>query len=334
MEITEAPQRTVTPGLPRATHAILRPAMLAVEWTLLLACAVYCGARALPRAWGSINTDFPNYYVTARLLREGSAIDRVYEWTWFQRQKDRFGIDQPVVGFIPHTPFSALVMVPFAGLPALPAKHAWILFNLLLLAIALALIRSLGDLPWRRILLLTLLCFPVYRNFEYGQYYILLLVLITLSLWLYVRGYLFAAGIAVAMAAGLKIFPLFFLFYFLRKKKWYAVTGLVCGLLLVSALSVLIFGFRLHQTFLIEVLPSALRGEAMDPYNVSANSISSLLHHLFIFEAQLNSHPLFRLPIIVAILQPLAQVAVLALAVMSISSRVRTSNATASSGAP
>ncbi len=50
------------------------------------------GGRALPRAWQQLNTDFPNYYVTAHLLREGYNTNRVYEWIWLQRQKDRMGI--------------------------------------------------------------------------------------------------------------------------------------------------------------------------------------------------------------------------------------------------
>jgi Glycosyltransferase family 87/WD40-like Beta Propeller Repeat len=305
----------------RTSSAAWRRSLWLVEWAILCFGIAYFGLRALPRAWHSINTDFPNYYVTARLLREGALTDRIYEWTWIQRQKDRFQIDQPVVGFIPHTPFSALVMVPFAGLPPLPAKHAWILVNFLLLAIALALIQSLSNLPWRRILVITVLCFPVYRNLEYGQYYVLLLLLLTLALWLYLRGYFFTAGAATAIAAGLKIFPIFFLLYFLRKKQWRAVAGLLLGICFVALLSIAVFGVPLNQRFITEVLPSALRGEAMDPYNVSASSISSLMHHMFIFEPEWNRHPVAHLPVMVAFLQPLLQVFVLALAILFIPSR-------------
>jgi hypothetical protein len=59
------------------------------EWLLLLLMIGYIGGRALPRSWSHLNTDFPNYYVTARLLREGARTNRMYEWIWLQRQKDR-----------------------------------------------------------------------------------------------------------------------------------------------------------------------------------------------------------------------------------------------------
>jgi hypothetical protein len=63
--------------------------LLAFEWALLFAALMYIGGRDLPRAWLHLNTDFPNYYVTARLLREGYSTSRIYEWIWLQRQKDR-----------------------------------------------------------------------------------------------------------------------------------------------------------------------------------------------------------------------------------------------------
>ena len=127
-------------------------ALAIAEWVVLLAALAYFGGRSLPRAWKSLNTDFPNYYVTARLLREGYSTDRVYEWLWIQRQKDHFGItkaDQPVIGFIPHTPFSALVVWPLTGFSPLTAKRIWI--GWVALGLIAALPNSLSELGWRRI---------------------------------------------------------------------------------------------------------------------------------------------------------------------------------------
>ena len=50
--------------------------------------------RGFLPAWRSLNTDFPNYFVAASVHRAGIPLDRAYEWTWFQRQKDHLGIDQ------------------------------------------------------------------------------------------------------------------------------------------------------------------------------------------------------------------------------------------------
>jgi len=42
------------------------------EWVLFALLAAYMGMRTLPHAWRTLNTDFPNYYLTARLAHEGS----------------------------------------------------------------------------------------------------------------------------------------------------------------------------------------------------------------------------------------------------------------------
>lgn len=294
-------------------------ALAIAEWILLLLVLAYFGGRTLPRAWKSLNTDFPNYYVTARLLREGYNTDRAYEWLWIQRQKDHFGItkaDQPVIGFIPHTPFSALVVWPLAGFTALTAKHIWIVVNLALLCLIAALLKSLSELGWRRIALVMILNFPLHRNLEYGQYYILMLLLVTTSLWCYLRGQRVVSGTLMGIGFGLKIFPALFLIYFLRKRDLRAAAGVMAGALLAVAVSVMTFGWQLNRLYVSQVLPWALRGDAMDPYNLSAESLSSLLHRLLLFEPQWNAHPVTHSPLLFSLLHPLLQVLIFAPAVL------------------
>ena len=140
-----------------ARRLSLKQIILTGEWVILLAAVAYAAGRAVPSAWRHLNTDFPNYYVTAHLLREGYRTDRIYEWIWIQRQKDRMGIapgDQPVVGFIPHTPFSALLMWPLTYWQPLTAKRIWIVCNLLVVLAVAVLLHSLTQLPWRHIALL------------------------------------------------------------------------------------------------------------------------------------------------------------------------------------
>ncbi len=320
-----APAKVTTPSQDQK-HFVAQ-IVRGVEWAALFAASLYIGGRALPRAWLHLNTDFPNYYVTARLLREGYSTSRIYEWIWLQRQKDRMGIrpsDQPVVGFVPHTPFSALLMWPLTYWPPLAAKRVWIVFNLLLLVAVAVLLRSLTPLSWRQLALLIGLSFPLIRNFEYGQYYLLLLFLITAALCLYLRGKRFAAGILLGVACGLKIFPGLFVLYFARKRDPAAVFGLIIGALATVAASVSAFGLGLHRTYLTQVLPWALRGDAMDPYSLGLPSLSSLLHKLLLFEPEWNPHPLVHAPVAFAALLPLLQLTILAPAIYLSISKVRT----------
>src|ERR1019366_1352817 len=92
---------------------------------------------------------------------------------------------------------------------------------------------------------------------------------------------------------------------------WRATCGFLVGLVLVLALSILFFGQTLMSRYAFEILPAALRGEAMDPYSLEANSISAVVHHLFAYEPELNPHPVFQAWWAIAILQPILQLLVL-----------------------
>lgn len=281
--------------------------MRVVQWVLLVLGLAFCAYRVLPRAWNAVNTDFPNYYVTARLLREGSSVDRVYEWEWFARQKDRMAVTQPLAGFIPHTPLSALVLWPIAELPPLEAKHVWIVCNVIMLAAALVLLSRISEVSWRWAVIAALYSIPFYRNLEYGQLYVLLLLLVTLALWAYIRGWRAAAGVLVGVAGALKIFPLLFLLYFVRRRDWRAVVGCILACAASAVFCAMAFGTNVSNTFFEQVLPWALRGEGNDPYNLAANSISALLHHLLLYEPELNPHPLWHAPRVFAVVQPVLQ---------------------------
>lgn len=283
---------------------------------LLVLLAAQMGMRTLPKAWHTLNTDFPNYYLTASLVHERYDTSRIYDWVWFQRQKDHRDIDQRMVGMSALTPFSTLVIYPLTSLPALNAKHRWLILNVGLLVVTLSILRSLTGFSWRRLALIASLSFPLRANFQLGQYYVLLLFLLTLACWLYVRRSRFFAGMIVGLATGLKIFPILYLFYFLRKRDIKAFAGGVAGALTSGAVSIYVFGWELNRIYLLQVMPSALRGEASDPYNLQAASLSSLLHKLFIYEPQLNQHPAMNAPWLFAVLHPLMQMALMAPALL------------------
>ena len=287
-----------------------------VEWVALVLLTVQFAVRTLPDAWKTLNTDFPNYFVTASLVRAHADTSRVYEWVWIERQKDHLQLDQRIIGMVPITPFSTLAVYPLTRLPALTAKHWWNLFNLGLLAATAMLIRGMTGIAWRRILLVVAVNFALRLNFMYGQYYVLLLFLLTLACYLYLRQRRFLSGVAIGIAAGLKIFPVIFLLYFLRKRDWRAFAGGAVAGLAAALVSIAVFGWELHRVYLAQVLPASLRGEGLDPYNLSAASLSSLLHRLFVYEPQLNPHPAINVAWLFAIFHSVLQMLVMAPALL------------------
>ena len=292
-----------------------------VRWlergALILFVAYLC-IHTMPRAWSALNTDFPNYYLNARLAHERYDTTRAYEWVWIQREKDHRAIDDSVVGMIPLTPFSTLMAWPLTGLPPLEAKHVWMLFNLALLVPLCWMFRSMTGLSYRRIALVFALSFPLHRNLLYGQFYVFLLLLIVVACWAFLRQYYVLAGAMVAVAAACKIFPILFLVFFLQRRCWRALASAVLTGLAAVAVSISVFGLNLHRTYLHEILPWTLRGEGMPPYVTASASISSVLHYLFLSEPQWNPRPWHDSPLLYALLQPTLQMLVLAPAVLLI----------------
>jgi Glycosyltransferase family 87/WD40-like Beta Propeller Repeat len=275
--------------------------IVVAEWLLIAFMVAYFGGNTLPAAWRTLNTDFSNYYLTARLARERGDTSRIYEWTWLQRQKDHREIDQRIVSLVPITPFSTLAVWPIAFMPPLVAKHYWLILNLTMVMATAGLLRSLTQLPWRRIALVVALSIPLNKNFLYGQYYVLLLFVLTVAYWCYLRQKRFLSGLLVGVGFGLKLFPLLYIGYFLRKRDFKAVAGGVVGAAAAGIVSVAAFGWQANRVFVSQVLPWAFRGEGLDP------SIATLCHRLFIYEPQWNPHPAIHSPWMFAVLLPLAQ---------------------------
>jgi len=259
---------------------------------VLFLLALFVG-HALWPAWRSLNSDFPNYYLAAALYHRGIPLDRIYEWTWFQRQNDILGFRDGIVGFAPNPPICALPIVPLTGLTPLAAKRVWLIVSLGLLALALWFLRQTTTLGWRRLILITLFCVvPLHSNFLLGQFYVVVLSLICAAYYAASRQQHFVSGLLWSTAAALKLFPAFALFYFVWKKNWRAVGGFLAGVIGLSAISVGTLGLEVHRVFLTQVLPQAGRGDWLAPYEPSRNSFITLWSRLFLFEPQLNPSPL------------------------------------------
>jgi hypothetical protein len=283
-----------------------------LETALCAALAVFLLWKGVIPAWRSLNTDFPNYYLVARLFREGYSLDRIYDWIWLQRIKDHWGLDQPLVGFAGLTPWSAFPIVPLSIFSALTAKRIWILINLAMLASSVELLYRATVLGRRRVWLIALLAvLPLRTSFLYGQMHLLVLFLMVLAYVLHRCGRAVWCGVCIALAGALKIYPLLFVLFFLWKRQWRtaAATTIAAGILVVAG--GLTMGWGLLHTYMFEILPRSAQGEMLDPYNLHAASAAAVFHRLFLFEPSLNSAPVLASSTLYAVLYPLWQSLVL-----------------------
>ena len=300
-----------------ATLRRLAPQIESLALVSLLMLFVF---KSLIPAWISLLSDFPNYYIVARLLREHYAMDRIYEWVWLQRMRDHWSIPQPLVGFVGLTPFSALPLVPLTWLDALEAKRVWLVMNLGVLAATLYGMQRITSLGARRIALIAFLAIiPVRNNFLLGQTHLVLLALLVLAFYLYEQNKWLQCSLVLSIAASLKIYPLFFIFFFLRKREWKPAAVLAGATLGIFAACFWIFGEPVMHTFLVEQFPRMLRGEATDPFSLTAPSASSFFHRIFLSQPEVNPNPLFPSALMYSILYPLWQLCVLAATLLTIS---------------
>ncbi len=269
----------------------------------------------MPKAWRNLDTDFPNYYLAARMVHEGYDTSRMYEWAWIQREKDHRAIDIRVIGMLPITPFSTLAMYPLARMEPLKAKRIFILLNLAFLVPLAWMLRSMTSLSYQKISLIILLSFPLHRNLLYGQFYILLLLLIVAGCFSYLRGHSAVAGSLIAVAALCKVFPALLFVFFLQRRDWRALLSGAVTAVVACAVSIAAFGWSVHRTWLQEIFPWVARGEGLGTYATS-DSISGLLHRLFLPEPQWNPHPWHNSPLAYAVLMATAQMLVLAPAIL------------------
>lgn len=293
---------------------------LIISWAeraALFVLVLYLCVHTMPRAWNSLVTDFPNYYLAAQLAHRDFDTSRMYEWQWLEREKDHRAIPVRIIGLAPITPFSTLFMWPLTPLRPLAAKRAWILFSLTLLVPIGFLLRSMTGLSYQRIALTFALSFPLHRNFEFGQFYVFLLLLIVGACWAYLQGRHATAGALIAIAAAAKIFPALFFVFFLQRRSWRALASGALTLGAATVLSVAVFGWNAHRTYLQEILPWTLHGEAMPPYITNA-SISGILHALFLSEPQWNPNPWHSSVLAFSLLLPLLSMLLLAPAILLI----------------
>ena len=289
----EVTKLTSASGIPQRSFAWLP----AVEWCLLAVLAgTFIGHSFIP-GWRTLKSEFPDYYLAAELYHRNIPLDRVYEWTWFQRQNDHLGVRDGLVSFAPNPPTLVLSLLPLTRLQALAAKRVWLCFSVVLLALSLWFLRRVTSLSWRRLILISLLCVrPLSVDVFFARHYVLILFFICAAYYAATRGRHLTSGAMWSAAAAMKLFPALAVILFIRKRNWRALSGFLAGITTLLAVSVAMFGVEVHRVFLHEVLSQASRGDWLGPYALSQNSFSTLWSHLFLIEPELNPSPLINSP--------------------------------------
>jgi hypothetical protein len=263
--------------------------------------------------WMNAETDFPNYYTAAVLVREHQPLHRFYDWTWFARQMNRAGNGTQLGAYTPQTPLTMLPMVAFAGFPPQTAKRIWLVSNLLFLATTVWLLSRMTGFRFETIWLLAF-CgyFSLRTNFHFGQYYVFLLFLLTVAFYFLDRKRDWMGGVTTGLAFGLKLYGGPFLLLFAFKRQWKALLGMTATILVLTGVAVVLFGPADVWYYATQILPRSLEMGQVDPYNPGDATFATVLMRSFVLEPELNPHPLWQAPWLLFVLRSFISLAIVA----------------------
>ena len=207
-----------------------------------------------------IRSDFPNYYVSSKLLLEGKDLSGLYSNEHFNDLINSYGIDQHGK-FAPFPPPTAFIMLPFAGFEPLTAKRIWTCINLLLLYGVIVLFGKIAKRTLLQSATVVLLSgVALFNNFYLGQVYLFILFIWMLSyLWAEKRSGI--AGALLATGISIKYFPVVSIPSLLVKKNFRMLIATVLSLIGIALLSIIIIGLKPCNDFINSVLFDHLNGK-------------------------------------------------------------------------
>lgn len=292
-------------------------------WLSVVTIATLFLSTSFRKGWTHVETDFPNYYTAAVLARRHEPLPRYYDWTWFQRQMNYTGTETQLGGYIPQTPLTMLPLIPLSGFAPQHAKQVWLALNLIFLGISAVLI---GRLTGRSAETILLIAFAGYMslasNFLLGQYYVFVLLFLSLGVWSLIHGRTFEGGFFLGVICMLKLYSAPFFLYFLWKRQWRALLGMLAACIGLGMLSVAWFGWDANVYYVTSIFSRASENAILDPYHPATGTFTNLLRRTLVMEPELNPHPLFEAPLVFFFLRPLLTLTVLVIPLLALSLRV------------
>jgi hypothetical protein len=288
-------------------------------WSAVVSIATLFIVTSFRKGWTHVETDFPNYYAAAVLARRHEPLPRYYDWTWFQRQMNYTGTETQLGGYIPQTPLTMLPLIPLSGLAPQHAKQVWLVLNLIFLGISSVLIARLTQRSAEIILLIAFAGYmSLASNFLLGQYYVFVLLLLTLGVWNLIHGKAFVGGFALGVICMLKLYSAPFFLYFLWKRQWRPFLGMLAACIGLAMLSVAWFGWDANVYYLTSVFSRASENAILDPYHPATGTFTNLLRRTLVMEPELNPNPLFEAPLVFFFLRPFLTLTVLVIPLLAL----------------
>lgn len=199
------------------------------------------------------SNDFDTYYKAGKAVLE--KIPLYYTGDYHEDKSD--------IGPFLYPPIAAIFLAPFSLLPISAAGMLWNVFNIFLALLCLWWIpkfsgesfnefkrRWFAESPAIKILSAVLAGALILDNLTMAQINIVIFSLAASGLLLWIRGARFLAGFFIAASILFKLTPLLFVLFFLIRKEWKVLAGILAGgILLTAVIPTAVFGFETSRIY-------------------------------------------------------------------------------------
>ena len=220
--------------------------------------------------------DFAVYYLSALELR--ADIDPYA--TSFVPLEKRLGMNTHSIERGTHPPTFLILFEPLTELPLRTSYWTWTGLNFVALAAALVMLlgrRSLLPLETTLVVAaLALLYAPVFLHFWFGQSNILILLMLVLMMRWMEPGNAAGAGLLLALAGLMRVFPLPIVGYLLLTRRWRVLAYTAIGLAIGAAATLFLVGTT-HSLNFFYAVPEHFNGYAWiaTPTNIAMGAFIS-----------------------------------------------------------
>ncbi len=283
---------------------MVEPALLgrACKALLLVGLVGLLLVKGLMPALTAITDDFPEYFTSAKSVRDGEDAVKLYDGAWFREQTRRYrvGAGQNPGEFSPYPPPTALLLTPLTGFEPLTALRIVTAIDLVCLICAVFLLSRIFG--WRLVdsaLFVLLSGWALHTGLRFGHPYILISTFCLLGYHLYRRGMPWLAGMCLGVFVPIKYYPLIVLAGFALHRQWRVVLGGGIAAAAVVLVSISVLGWKVHEIFVSHVLFGHLAGHLVPGPRFTAmfQSFDTLFERLFIPDSDRNPHPWLAAPL-------------------------------------
>ena len=257
--------------------------------------------RGVMPALTEITDDFPEYFTSAKSVRDGQDAAKLYDGRWFREQTRRYGVGpaENPGEFSPYPPPTALLLTPLTGFKPLTALRIVTALNLVCLICSMLLLSRI--FAWRMMdsaLFILLSGWALFSGLRFGHPYILISTFSLLGYYLYVKRMPLLAGLCLGAFVPIKYYPVIVLAGFALHRQWRVLLGGGIAMAAVASVSIGVLGWKVHQIFLLDVLLNHLTGRLVPGPRFTAifQSFDTLFERLFILDPTRNPHPWLSAP--------------------------------------